>query len=93
MRIDAFNSANEIATDQVKQQAGPRVSASAARPDSEDHSTFSSESVSLSSLTAKALQSPAVRQDKIDALRQAVSNGNYKIEAAKIASSMVDETA
>ena len=93
MRIDPFNSTNEMSTDQVKQQAGPRGSASAARADSEDHVTFSSESVSISSLTAKALQSPAVRQDKIDALRQAVTNGDYKIDAAKIASSMVDETA
>ena len=93
MRIDAFNSTNEIAADQGTQQVGSRSGASARLSGPEDRATLSTESVSLSSLTAKALQNSAVRQDKIDALRQAVSNGSYQIDATAIANSMLDENA
>jgi flagellar biosynthesis anti-sigma factor FlgM len=40
-----------------------------------------------------ALNTPAIRQDKVDSLTQAVQNGEYELDPAKIASAMVDEYA
>jgi flagellar biosynthesis anti-sigma factor FlgM len=39
------------------------------------------------------MNSPEIRQDKVDSLRAAVSSGNYKLDANEIASSMIDEHA
>ena len=40
-----------------------------------------------------ALNSPEVRQDKVDSLTQSINNGEYELDPAKIASSMLDEYA
>ena len=93
MRIDSFNSANEIASENSAQQLSSQLGASAALHGSEDRTTLSADSVSISSLAAKALENPAVRQDKVDAFRQAVSSGEYQIDPSKIAASMVDGSA
>lgn len=53
-----------------------------------DRTTFSSGS-SVKSLTSQAMNTPEVRQDKVDALRQSISNGDYKVDPNKIASSIV----
>jgi flagellar biosynthesis anti-sigma factor FlgM len=53
-----------------------------------DRTTFSSDSTSVQSLVAKVLTFPSVRQDRVDALRQSISDGSYKIDADKIASAL-----
>lgn len=58
----------------------------------EDKATLSSDAASLDALTAKALQSSEVRQDKIDAIREAIKNGSYKIEPDKIAEAMIRQS-
>jgi len=55
-----------------------------------DRTTFSSDSV-VHSLTSQALSSPEIRQDKVDALRQAVTSGTYTVDANKIASGIIAE--
>jgi negative regulator of flagellin synthesis FlgM len=54
---------------------------------SQDRTTFSSGS-SVKSLVGQAMNTPAVRQEKVDALRQSVSNGDYKVDANKIANAI-----
>ena len=93
MRIDAFNSGNEIATEQTPRQISSNPRTTGAARDSFDRTTLTADSVSISSLSAKALNTPTMRQDRIEALRQAISSGQYQLEPAKIAGSMVDETA
>jgi negative regulator of flagellin synthesis FlgM len=44
-------------------------------------------------LVSKALESPEIRQDKVSALRQSISSGQYKLEPEKIAASIVDDYA
>jgi len=56
----------------------------------EDRITFSSDTTSVQSLTRQALNSPEVRQDKVDALRQSVNSGAYQLDAVKIANAIVD---
>jgi negative regulator of flagellin synthesis FlgM len=55
---------------------------------SEDRTTLSSDSASVQSLVAKVLAFPSVRQDKIDALRQSINAGSYKIDADKVATAL-----
>lgn len=58
----------------------------------EDAATLSVDSARVNSLVAKALDATAVRQDKVEALRQAVQNGEYKLDAAQIAEAMIRES-
>jgi negative regulator of flagellin synthesis FlgM len=92
MRIDGFNAATQIATEQ-NAQVSSHVSARSGLQDSDDRTTLSVDSASISSLATKALESPSLRQDKIDSLRQAITSGQYKLDPSKIAGSMIDEEA
>ena len=51
----------------------------------------SADSSSLSALTAQAMATPEVRQDRVDALRDAVRNGNYLLDPLQIANAMLRE--
>ena len=56
------------------------------------HATFSSEAASAGTLVAQAMQSPAVRQDKLEAIRTSIGNGTYRIDAGSIARAMVQQS-
>ena len=45
----------------------------------------------ISTLTSQALSSPDIRQDKVDALRQAITSGEYKAVPQQIAEAMLQE--
>jgi negative regulator of flagellin synthesis FlgM len=51
---------------------------------------FSSDTVSLSALASRALQSPEIRQDRVDSLRQQIESGQYQIDPKAIADAMVN---
>ena len=96
MRIDAYNlAANDVSTDATSLQvgAGAKNVTQPVNPDDPDRTTLSSDSASANSLVSKALNSPAVRQDKVDSLTQSIENGEYELDPAKIASAMLDEYA
>jgi flagellar biosynthesis anti-sigma factor FlgM len=94
MRIDLFNTAaSQISNEQNSQQVSAQNAAKSGQPDVEDRATLTSDSVSIGSLVGTALSSPEVRQDKVDSLRLSVSSGQYEIDPAKIAASIVDEQA
>jgi|HubBroStandDraft_3_1064219.scaffolds.fasta_scaffold591522_2 flagellar biosynthesis anti-sigma factor FlgM len=91
MRIDPFNSA----ASQVSSEASPVAAQNTktGQAGREDRATLTSDSTSVGSLVGMALSSPEVRQDKVDSLRQAINSGEYDLDPAKTASSMVDEYA
>ena len=93
MRIELNNAAaNQIANESTpKQISGDKIRHAAGQV--EDTATLSSDSVSISSLTTQAMQTPEIRQDKVDALRQAISSGNYKLDPEQIAGSILSEKA
>ena len=74
-------------------ERGPKTATAPTGPSSrsvsEDRTTF--HSGSMQSLVGQALATPEVRQDKVDALRQAVSNGDYKIDPNKIVAGLIAE--
>lgn len=55
-----------------------------------DRTTFHTDNLSVQSLTNQALNSPEVRQDKVDALRQSVTSGEYRPDATKTASAIAE---
>ena len=93
MRIDLFSTtASQISTDLNSKQIPAQVAAQPAGGDGEDHATLTSDSTFVGSLVSSALSSPEVRQDKVASLRQAISSGQYAIDPASIAASMVGES-
>ena len=54
-----------------------------------DRTTLYSDSSSIQSLVSQALKSPEVRQDKVDAIRQSISNGQYQVDPANIAAGII----
>ncbi len=94
MRIDLNSSAaSQISSEQDAKQVAANRTAKTAYAAHEDRTTLTSNSTSVQSLVSAAMQSPEVRQDKVDSLRQAVSSGQYKLDAGEIAGSIIDEHA
>jgi negative regulator of flagellin synthesis FlgM len=94
MRIDLTNSsASELTSELSSQPVSTPSAASTGKAATEDRATFTSDSVSVNSLVSTALNSPEIRQDKVDTLRLAVTSGQYELDPAKIAASMVDDYA
>jgi len=59
------------------------------RPE-EDKATLSTSQASIASLTAQALNMPEIRTDKVEALRQAISSGEYKVDPNQVADAIID---
>lgn len=92
MRIDLVNTAaSQISSDPGSQAAGAQNASVA--PREEDRATLVSDAGSVSSLVSAAMSSPEIRADKVATLQQAISSGNYKLDPAGIAASMIDEHA
>jgi len=89
MKIDANGPiANQIQTERNPSQK-PDGIASTGSSEASDRTTLNSTGNSVQLLTNQALQSPEVRQDKVDAIRQSVSSGQYKVDPGKIADAMI----
>jgi flagellar biosynthesis anti-sigma factor FlgM len=56
----------------------------------QDRTTFHSDSLSVQSLTSQALNSPEIRQDKVDTLSQSVNSGTYPLDSKEIAGAIID---
>jgi flagellar biosynthesis anti-sigma factor FlgM len=90
MKIEVNSpTASQLPPDRVAKQASNfgLVSTQSA---TEDRTTLHSDSTTVQALTSQALNSPEVRQGKVDALRQSVRTGEYKIDATKIAAAIVE---
>jgi len=85
MRID-LNSIllNATERDEKTRNAGSKA------PSVEDKTSLSVDTLSISSLEAQAMTTPQIRQDKVEALRQSVQNGDYKVEPDKIARAILE---
>jgi len=94
MRIDLTQaSASQIASEPSPKQVNAENIAATDIADGGDRTTLTSTQQSLSELVSTAMSSPEIRQDRVDSLTQAISNGSYELDPAKIAASMIDEQA
>jgi len=93
MRVDLTNvAANQVAAEPNPKQVSAN-SVNASLTGSEDRTSFTSDTQSLSSLVSTAMSSPEIRNDKVASLQQAINTGNYKLDPQAIAGSMIDEHA
>jgi flagellar biosynthesis anti-sigma factor FlgM len=89
MKIDVNSPVlSQLTTERSASQVSSN-SVSIGKSSTEDRTTFRSDSASVSALTSQALQSPEVRQGKVDAISQAVRSGNYKPVASETADAIV----
>ena len=94
MRIDLTQAAaSQIANEPNAKQVGANNGATSVLAGGEDRTTLTSDTQSLCSLVSTAMNSPEIRQEKVDSLTQAVSSGTYQLDPGKIAASMIDEHA
>jgi negative regulator of flagellin synthesis FlgM len=59
----------------------------------QDQTSFSSDKVSISSLEARVMQTPEIRQERVASLKDAIRKGEYALDANKIADAMLNESA
>jgi negative regulator of flagellin synthesis FlgM len=89
MRIDLNNlSFTGVERDDKTRKTGSKAPST---PNVEDKASLSVDTLSVSSLATQALAAPSVRQEKVEALRQAVQNGEYKIEPEKVAQAILEQ--
>jgi negative regulator of flagellin synthesis FlgM len=94
MRVDLMNSAaSQLANEPGAQSVNGKNAVAPETQASEDRTTLTSDQASVSNLVSTAMQSPEIRQDKVAALQQSIGNGQYQLDPAKIAASMIDEHA
>ena len=95
MRIDNLtnSAASQIAGESDAQKVNSRNVGAANSSAGEDRTTLTSDTASVNSLVNVAMNSPEVRQDKVDSLQQAINSGQYKLDPTAIAASMLDEQA
>jgi flagellar biosynthesis anti-sigma factor FlgM len=55
----------------------------------EEGDSFPEDTVTISSLALRALQTPELRHDQVDTLQQSVSAGQYELDPSAIAEAML----
>ena len=56
----------------------------------DDRTTFHSDSASVQALTSQAMQSPEIRQGRVDAISQSVKSGEYKADPTATAGAILE---
>lgn len=81
MRIDApLPTPDNVQTQNVSRNGTPSPQSSAsAVPTGQDQAQLSVDSGTVQQLKARVSQLPEIRQERVNALRQAVSSGSYQI--------------
>jgi negative regulator of flagellin synthesis FlgM len=95
MKVDLNGSTAPPALETGVKASGTGSAAPALQADkslAQDRTTFQSSAQTVSSLTKQAMSTPEVRQDKIDALRQAMDSGTFKFDANKAAEAMIKDS-
>lgn len=88
MRIDLNNiSLQGLERDDKTRKAGSKAPST---PNVEDKTSLSVDTLSISSLEVRAMSVPQIRQDKVEALRQSIQNGEYRVEPEKIAQAILN---
>jgi len=90
MRIDFHYGPHSVAD---SSRANTQNSAGAARSvnssqSGEDQAELSGAHVEVAALVAQASQLPEIREERIQALREAVASGHYQVDAQKTARAM-----
>ena len=91
MKIDVNSPvASQLRPDQAAKQVSSQ-NLVATQSATEDRTTFHTDSTSVQALTSQAMNSPEIRQAKVDALTQAVNSGEYQLDATKTAGAILED--
>jgi flagellar biosynthesis anti-sigma factor FlgM len=95
MRINPDHGAQlaESSRSNTPNSAAANAPASNANPLGQDHAQLSSTGAQVAALKAQVWQLPEVRQERVQALRQAVQSGNYALNPQAVAGSILDHIA
>ena len=94
MRIDPNQPlANQVVTDRSRANAAKTGNVPPGDAWSGGEASFAATAGGVSSLTARAMETPEIRQERVEALRQAISNGSYQLDPQQIADAMLNEAA
>ena len=75
---------------QVKQQATQaNASVEQSKMSSKDSVSFTAQAKQISDIEKKAQEAPALNKKKIEAIKKAIADGEYKVDAGKLAKSMM----
>jgi negative regulator of flagellin synthesis FlgM len=89
MRIQSNQvSSNQIDLEQSSSSKLSQTSSSASSANVQDHASLTNDSATVSALQQQAMAAPDVRQDKVDALKQQIASGEYKVDPGEVAKSM-----
>jgi len=89
MRI-GFDAQNTPAvTNQTVKKSSASSANSVPASQLQDTQDSSEDHVSLSALATRAMETPEVRQDKIEALRQSITSGQYQMDPTESAEAML----
>ncbi len=89
IKLELNTVSNSQPLEKTTKSSSSAVSTTTANPASEDRTTFHSDAKTVQSFVSQALATPDVRQEKIDALKQSISDGSYKFDANKVADAMI----
>jgi flagellar biosynthesis anti-sigma factor FlgM len=85
MKIEGISSApTQLPAESVAVRVSNSGPAGTQRAAAQDWTSFHSDSTSVQSLASQALNSPTIRQGRVDALRESVNAGQYPVDANKI---------
>lgn len=73
------------------QQAEESIRQDAARTEQSDSVEVSSQSQKISDLIDKINELPEIDQQRVDAVKSSIEDGNYQVDANKIAQKILDE--
>jgi flagellar biosynthesis anti-sigma factor FlgM len=89
MRID-LNSGVSLADGEASRTRGARRSEVGADANHADP-VCTSNAATVHSYAASVLSAPEIRSNRVEALRQAVTNGTYEVSSARIAASVMEQ--
>jgi negative regulator of flagellin synthesis FlgM len=87
MKVDVNSLASTLSTALGAQAA--EKNKPTAKASTDDRVTLGSRDTRVPSLTAQAMETPEIRQDKVEQIRQAINNGSYSLDPHAIADAMI----
>ncbi|MCW8934594.1 MAG: flagellar biosynthesis anti-sigma factor FlgM [Gammaproteobacteria bacterium] len=82
--------AGSVSINTEKTQTNKADSSTTSRSNAEDTVSLSQQSQQVSGLQQQLKDSPAIDQAKVDSIKQEIANGNYPLDAEKIAVNLIN---
>jgi negative regulator of flagellin synthesis FlgM len=95
MKLELSNLTASQPLEKTTRESSSNVAATTVNPASSttgDRTTFQSDAKTVQSLVTQALATPDLRQGKIDAIKQSISNGTFTFDANKVADAIIADS-